>query len=36
LKHICYLGDDHGLSLGIGEDFLRCLVRNALLDRSGC
>ncbi len=31
LKHICYLGDDHDLSLGIREDFFRCLVRNALV-----
>jgi hypothetical protein len=36
LKHICYLGDDHGLSFGIREFFFRCLVCNALSDGSGC
>ena len=36
LKHICHLGDDHGLSLGIREVSFRCLVRNALFDGSGC
>ena len=36
LKHICYLGDDHSLSLVIREFFFRCLVCNAFSDGSGC